>query len=214
METELNEKLFSKSVNAFKNETLKTIYSRRAVRKYKDIPVDKKLIEQIIDAGRMAPSAMNNQPWKFYVLSDKSEIKSFSKEIGKATLKGIAKMGALKIAKAYAKALLHIHDLSFFKGDEFIFHGAPVVIFIAAPRDSEWASLDIGACMQNMMLAAKSLGLDSCPIGLAKFVEDTTVYSKLNVSEKDHVMLAIIIGYGDESPKAHERIKTNIFYRD
>ena len=46
-----------------KNEILKTIYSRRAVRSYKDKPVPKELIEQLLDAGRMAPSAINKQPW-------------------------------------------------------------------------------------------------------------------------------------------------------
>lgn len=41
------------------NETLQIIYTRRAVRKYKETVVAKELIEQIIDAGRMAPSAIN-----------------------------------------------------------------------------------------------------------------------------------------------------------
>ena len=50
------------------NDTLKTIYERRAVRKYKDRPVEKHLVEQLLDAGRMAPSAINRQPWKFYVM--------------------------------------------------------------------------------------------------------------------------------------------------
>ena len=50
------------------NDTIKIIYERRAVRKYKDISVEKNLIEQIIDTGRMAPSAINKQPWKFYGL--------------------------------------------------------------------------------------------------------------------------------------------------
>jgi nitroreductase len=194
------------------NETLSVIYSRRAVRRYKDKPVNRTLIEQVIGAGRMAPSAMNMQPWKFYVLNDKGEIKSFSNQIAKASVKGIAKTGVKGIAKAVSSALLHPHDLSFFKGDDFIFHGAPVVIFITAPKDNEWAGLDIGACAQNMMLAAKSFGLDTCPVGLAKFVENTQVFPKLNISKKDHVMLAVILGYGDETPEMHERKRNNLFY--
>ena len=46
-----------------KNETLKTIYERRAVRAYQDKSVSKEIIEQLLDAGRMAPSAINKQPW-------------------------------------------------------------------------------------------------------------------------------------------------------
>jgi len=44
------------------NEVIKNIYERRAVRKYTDQVVTKDIIEEIVDAGRMAPSAMNKQP--------------------------------------------------------------------------------------------------------------------------------------------------------
>lgn len=212
METVSTSTLAFKESNDPANKTMVTIYSRRAVRKYKDKEVTKKIIEQIVDAGRMAPSAMNRQPCTFYVLTDKQMIKSFSKEIGKASLKGILKIGAKEIGKSVVTALLHPHDLSFFKGDDFIFHGAPVVIFITVPKDNQWAGLDVGACAQNMMLAAKSLGLDTCPVGLAKFVEDTKIYSKLNVPKNDQVMLAVILGYGNEAPLVHERKKDNLFF--
>lgn len=196
------------------NEVFKAIYSRRAVRIYKDQPVSQTIIDQVIDAGRMAPSAMNRQPWNFYVLTDKELIKSFSKQIAKQSIIGIAKMGLKNIAKSVITLLHAPHDTSFFKGDDHIFHGAPVVIFLSAPKDNEWAAIDIGACAQNMMLAAKSLGIDSCPVGLAKFVEGTKLYSKLNIIDTDHVLLAIIMGYGDESPVVHERNRKNIQHVD
>ena len=44
-----------------------SIYSRRSIRKYLDREVPKEMIEQIIDAARMSPSAKNRQPWKFVV---------------------------------------------------------------------------------------------------------------------------------------------------
>ncbi len=194
------------------NETLTTIYERRAIRKYKNKPVERKLIEDIIDAGRMAPSAINKQPWKFYVLTDKGNIKLFSKEISKAAFKGAAKTGIKQIAKS-AMGLLHFSNgLNFLETEDPIFHGAPVVIFITAPKDSMWAGLDIGVCAQNMMLAAKSLGLDSCPIGLGRYVEQTKLFSRLNVPKSDSVQLAIIFGYGDENPAPHERVKNNVTY--
>ena len=196
------------------NKTFESIYSRRAVRKFKELSVEKDIIMQIVDAGRMAPSAMNRQPWKFYVLTDKKEIKAFSKEIGKASFKGISKIKIGDAGKAIVSALLHPHDLSFFKGDDFIFHGAPVVIFITAPKDNDWAALDIGACAQNMMLAAKSIGIDSCPVGLAKFVEDTKIYGTLHIPEKERVMLAVIFGYGNEVPEIHKRKKDNLIFID
>jgi len=51
-----------------------------------------------------------------------------------------------------------------------------VVIFIISPHDNEWASLDVGMCAQNIMLAAKSLGLDTCPVGFGKYVEKTKIF--------------------------------------
>ena len=68
------------------NEVIKTIFKRRAVRKYKEKAVNKEIIGQLIAAGRMAPSAMNRQPWKFYVVTSKDDISLFSKEIAKVGL--------------------------------------------------------------------------------------------------------------------------------
>lgn len=194
------------------NEILQTIYDRRSVRKFKNVAVNKKLLEQILDAGRMAPSALNKQPWEFYVVTDKELIHTMSKQIAKVSVKQIAKIGI----KAIVKSILHyIHspqDLNFFKQSDFIFHDAPAVIFVTAPKDNEWAALDIGMCCQNMMLAAKSLGLDSCPVGLAKFIEETKSVSTLGLSKKETVHLAVIIGYGDEKPEIKERKKDNAVY--
>lgn len=178
------------------NEILKTIYQRRAVRKYKDQSVDRKLIEQIIDAGRMAPSAMNRQLWKFYVLTNKEQIRSLSPII-------------VKVAN---KVLSWAHGVDRSKTEDIIFHNAPVVIFITAPKKNEWAALDIGMCCQNMMLAAKSLGLDTCPIGFAKYLEKTDKISILGMSSAEQIKLALIVGYGDENPPVHERKKNNVKY--
>lgn len=176
------------------NEVLRIIYERRAVRKYRDQAVDKKLIEQIIDAGRMAPSAMNRQLWKFYVLTDKKLIDSLSPTI-------------VKVAN---KVLSWAHGIDRTKTTDIIFHNAPVVIFVTAPKKNNWASLDIGMCCQNMMLAAKSLGLDTCPIGFAKLLEKTDKISILGLSSSEEIKLAIIVGYGDENPPVHERKRDNV----
>ncbi len=194
--------------------TLETIYERRAVRKYKHQTVDRKIIEQIIDAGRMAPSAINKQPWKFYILTDKDLIHSFSKEIGKVAAKGVLKTGVKGIINSLRGPFHLLQGIKFVMTSDPVFHGAPVVIFITAPKENEWASLDVGMCAQNMMLAAKTLGLETCPIGFAKFVEQTNLYSKLNIPDSEHVLLAIILGYGDEKPEVHERKKDNVIYID
>lgn len=194
------------------NETLNTIYERRAVRKYKKTLVNRKLINQILNAGMMAPSAINTQPWKFYVLTDGQQISQFSKAIRRGAVKGIFRQGARKIAKAVVSALTFPSLADFSREEDMVFHGAPVVIFITSPKDSEWAPLDIGMCAQNIMLAAKSLGLDTCPIGMAKYVTYTDLYPKLNISKNEVVNLAIALGYGAEQPLVHVRSTNNISY--
>jgi nitroreductase len=196
------------------NETLKTIFERRAVRQYlSDIP-DDDILEKVIEAGRMAPSAMNRQPWRFYIATHKDTISAFSKAIAKVASKAMLK-NAVKHPLETIKTLVHftagpVH----LDSEDNIFHGAPVVIFITAARDNEWAGLDIGMCAQNMMLAAKSLGLDTCPVGFAKYIGKTPVYHKLGIPPAEEVQLAVILGYGDEKPEPHPRIKNNAIFID
>lgn len=196
------------------NETIKTIYERRAVRKYDERPIEKAIINEVIEAGRMAPSAINMQPWKFYVLTNKELIKRLSKEISRAAVSEFSKMKIRKLMKLAASFFHLSHGLDFLKLEDAVFHGAPAVIFISSPKTNEWADLDIGMCSQNIMLAAQSLGLASCPIGFAKYVEKTKSYKKLGIAETEQVIIAIIIGYGVEKPEPKIRLKDNLFFID
>ena len=49
---------------------IEKVLARRSVRKFTDAPVDKKVFNNILEAGRLAPSATNNQPWHFVVVRD------------------------------------------------------------------------------------------------------------------------------------------------
>jgi len=189
-----------------------TIYERRAVRKYQNRPVEKRLIDKIIQAARMAPSAMDKQVWRFYILTNPEEIALFSKMISRAVIKGVIRSGIKSIIKTTQDFLHFSHNTDFLKTEDPIFHGAPAVIFITSPKEDEWATLDIGMCAQNIMLAAKSFGLETCPVGLAKFVEQTKQYPKLKIPETEEVQLAVVLGYGDEKPEMKERKQDNCIY--
>ncbi len=178
------------------NETLTTIHQRRSVRKFKQVPPNKDIIEDLLNAGRSAPSAINKQPWRFYVITNTALITSMAKEI-----------------EAVAEGQFQLsHGVHLSRTEDAVFHGAPVVVFISAPKDNEWAELDVGMCAQNMMLAAKSLGLDSCPVGFGRFVEKTKCYSLLNVPASERIVVSLVFGYGDEQPKEHPRRRDNVVY--
>ncbi len=177
-------------------ETITSIYKRRSVRKYKPATIATTYIEEIIAAGKMAPSAINAQPWKFYVMNDQTLITKMSEEIAAAAEQ-----------HAYLSHGVHLSQPA-----DRIFFGSPLVIFISAPKTNEWSRLDVGMCAQNMMLAATSLGLDSCPIGFGKFVERTKSYSIMNVPSSEEIIIAIVFGYGDHAPQMESRLMNNVFY--
>ncbi|MFM7218514.1 MAG: nitroreductase family protein [Bacteroidota bacterium] len=188
------------------------IYERRSIRKYQDKALNKKLVEEIIQAGRMAPSAMNKQPWSFYVVSDRQLIKELSKSIIKASFMDFAKSGIRQMVRT-ASDLYHAARHADLKStDDPVFHGAQTVVFITAPKEDEWAMIDVGMCAQNMLLMAHSLGIGGCPIGFAKLVEHAKSYPKLRIPDGEHVVLAIILGFPDEVPEVHPRRRNNVFF--
>ena len=58
---------------------MNSIFHRISVRKYEDRPVEKEKIMEILRAGMQAPSACNQQPWEFFVVTDKEKIRELSK---------------------------------------------------------------------------------------------------------------------------------------
>ena len=67
---------------------LELIISRQSDRKYSDKPVEKEKLDRIIEAGRMAPSACNAQPWKFIVVTEPELIRELA-EAASAKLLGM-----------------------------------------------------------------------------------------------------------------------------
>ena len=126
-------------------ETLKTIFERRAVRRYRAQMMDDDLLDQILDAGRMASSAMNGLPWKFYVVTHRDTIAAFSKTIMQVLPKAAIKL-VLRHPLNMIKTLFQNISTVISRNNDPIFHGAPVVIFITSPKDNEWAGLETGMC--------------------------------------------------------------------
>ena len=58
---------------------MNSIFHRISVRKYQDKPVEKEKIEQILRAAMQAPSATNQQPWEFFVVTDKEKLEALSR---------------------------------------------------------------------------------------------------------------------------------------
>jgi len=183
-------------------EFLDCIKTRRSVRKYKDQPVDKKTIEQIINAGKYAPSAKNTQPWRFIVITNPNMISELSSDI-KMQIKGLLKWRHL--IRLFRRELGNLETVKFLYGvsmvkQDSIFFQAPVVVFIVTEKKSFFDE-SCACCAENMMLAAHSLGLGSCWVGLAHFIDlNKTLIRKIGVPEGHHISAALIFGHPDGEP--------------
>ena len=132
------------------NETLNNIAKRYSCRDYADTPPTDGQIEAIVKAALAAPSAINRQPWHIIVVRDKSFIDEYD-----ATGMGIL---AVNEDKTYYDRIME-------RGGK-LFYNAPCMILILSDG-SHYAKLDSGILCQTVVLAAESLGLNSCVVGLA-----------------------------------------------
>ena len=121
------------------NDVIKTILERRSVREYKSDMVKDELIDEIVKAGTYAPSGRGAQSPIIIAITNK-KIRD-------------------KLASINAKIAGGVTDP---------FYGAPVVLVVLADKNIPTYIYDGSLVMENMMLAAKSLGLGSCWIHRAK----------------------------------------------
>ncbi len=184
------------------------IYDRRSIRKFLDTPVSREDILEIIQNGIKAPSSKNRQPWKFVVVQGKEK-----EEVIKVFRQGIEReendSALLPQSKQHIAAAKHTVD---------IMVEAPVIVFVAnsleksilkeltpEERVSELCNVQsIGACIQNMLLAATEKGIGSlwiCDIFFA--------YLELCewLDSDDQLIAAIAFGYPNEFPNERPRKK-------
>ena len=175
------------------NETIKTIKERRSVRVYTDNPVEKEVIDEILECALMAPNARHLQPWKFIVVTNKNLIKEIAKRVQDKIINEPKYVNLKKRAETMEDA---------------IFYSAPLVIFILGDKANHWSPLDCSYAAENMMLAAKSLGLGSCPVGMARHIKgEDDLIEKLGFDENYELIIPLIFGYSDEEPEVKERNK-------
>ncbi len=117
------------------NPVLDVIFGRRSVREYLDRPVPDELLEKILLAGIWAPSGLNNQPWRFAIIRDRS-VKS---QVARLT----------RYAAIIERAPVII----------------PVFIDRESMYNEVKDYQAIGACIENMLLAIHSLGLGAVWLG-------------------------------------------------
>ena len=183
------------------NETLTSIKNRRSIRKYKPEQIGEKELEAIMEAAIYAPSAMNQQKWHFTVIQNRSKLDKMVKTIREILLKS-----PVEFFRERAK-----------NPDFDVFYNAPTVVLITADEKAAFAELDCGMASENIMVAAASLNIDSCPIAMSGPLfegnNSDEIKKELGVPEGYKYILTVALGYRDmESPPAPPKKKENVSY--
>jgi nitroreductase len=150
-------------------DLLEGIYTRRSVREFVDQPVEREQLLEIIKAGTWAPSGLNNQPWRFVIVQEED----VKKELGRQTKYG------------------------------FVVERAPACIAVFVDRTVMYDDVKdhqaMGACIQNMLLAAHAMGLGA--VWLGEILKNAgAVRTLLELSKEMELMAVVALGY----PKAQK----------
>ena len=184
---------------------IREIETRRSIRKYKETPVSKAQIEQILRAGILAPSSKNRQPWKFVVTAGGAKNEALDQMA--QGLEREKRAPLIPESRPYIGGAEHTLQ---------IMREAPVVIFIVNPlaadirqavsadiRVSEICNAQsVGAAIENMSLEAEALGLGSLWICNTFFAQEEL---ERWLGQKGTLYAAFALGYADEAPEARPR---------
>jgi nitroreductase len=171
------------------------VVRRRSVRKFKKDPVPEKVLTNVLEAGRWAPSAGNCQPWRFVVIVD-ADVKAkiaqnctrFSREHWRQFSQERAK---------YLAARGGTWDKSYMKD-------IPVLVVVCYSllenvRD-ELVAGSVWMAVENMLLAATDEGLASCVYTFLNAEEENEFKQILRVSPSDRIACMVQLGYAKTEP--------------
>lgn len=173
------------------NPVLQAIDQRRSIRAYTGEQISKEQLDILLSAAVSSPSARNSQPWHFTVVWKQELIE----KINRAAVEQM-KLGA-------DDALLaRLSEPGY-----TIFHHAPTVIFISANSEGRYAILDCGIAVQNIALAAHSLGLGSVILGMPRAAfegpEKDVLEKELDFPDGSSFQIAIALGYPATGKEKH-----------
>jgi len=178
------------------NDVLRCIYERSSVRKYKSGAVPDADIKEILNAGIHAPSGMNVQGLRFVIVQNSDMISELNKVSKDLYLKNVAAIGEGH----------PVLDKICSNPDSNIFHGASTLIFTFAEPNTATPTEDGALAVENMMLAANSMGYGTCFIGLAAALGYYPTFREDSKVPDDHMFLScIVLGVPDGKPEPRSK---------
>jgi len=181
-------------------EVLEAIKNRRSIRRYETTPVDDKTVELVLEAARLAPSWASTQCWRFIVVRDTNIRDKLA-----GTLRGGRPDGkngateAVRNAPVVIVACAELEKSGYYRGEPTTDKG-------------DWFMFDVALAMQNLVLAAYSVGLGTVYVGL---FDAKKVAAILGVPQGFCVVTLTPLGYPEEEPGPRPRKElSEIVYYD
>jgi nitroreductase len=159
------------------DEVFETIKKRRSIRKYIDKPVESEKLDKIIEAARLAPSAINKQPWRFVIVTDKELIKKIAACLG--FINKWTATAPLLVIGCTAKKRNAAQKVA----DKII--------------GVDFSVIDVAIALEHMVLEAQESGLYSCWIGW--FHADRIKNLISDILPKWTIISLLAIGYPDKT---------------
>jgi nitroreductase len=174
-------------------EVYDAILNRRSIRKFDGTPVERSVIERVIQAAAAAPSTRNSQPWHFHVTTG-------------ATRDAVC--GVTALSTVHLQEYLDMLPPTGYEAAERFFASlgnAPVVIVVSVPVPEDEPSrindtLGTGCAIENLMLAAYAEGLGCCNITFSFWVRDK-LSELLAIPDDREIISLVLLGHPAELPE-------------
>lgn len=172
-------------------EALQAIQTRRSTRGFDSQMPKREIIEQILEAGRYAPSGGNSQKTHCIVITDPKILK----ELAELVQKEFAKM---EVTEGMYISIQRSITAS--QQGQYVFHyNAPVLVAVANEKGYGNAMADSACLLENMMIAANALGVGSCWINQLHWLDENPVIReymmKLGLQENETITGGLALGY-------------------
>ena len=188
------------------------LLSRRSIRVFKEKPIPKELIEQLIEVGIHAGTSANGQTENFVVIQNRKLLSELEKMVIKVLWeKGMKYLGSqigqklakTKLGEEMLRQAIPYHHIikNRRQNNEFagmIFRNAPVVMVIHGLRTNFMAHANCSIAARNMEIMAKAMGIGTCWVGflsLAAHLDKKKIERYLEIPDDHSIYGAITVGY-------------------
>ena len=186
--------------------------ARRSCRVYREKPINREILEDLVKIGLTAPSGTNSQKWTFTIIDSHPKMLAFGESIATyyKKLNRLAEFGWLRkllklcgqpeldrYFKEYYDSIREALSQWYEQKEDRLFHGANAAILVGAEPGASCPQDDALLATQNILLAAETMGLGSCLIGFAveALHRDRKIKKTLKIPADETIYTVIALGY-------------------